>query len=85
MSYTLKVLDLPDADQPENPLLRTKYSYSYFNDIDNPQIIYEKKESGNIVQVLWDLLDQVGYKCITITTVAYLMENGVTIDTLRPD
>ena len=85
MSYTLKVLDLPEEGQPENPLMRTKHSYSYFNGIDDPTIEYEKKDGNGTACVIWNLKDQLGYRCINIPIIAYLMEKGVTIDTIKPD
>ena len=87
MSYTLKVLDPPVADQPENPLMRTKRTYTYYNDIDIPSITYKTDNSGNsTANVVWNIKGSGnGYMCINIPIVAYLMNNGVTIDTIKPD
>lgn len=85
MSYTLKVLDMPEEGQPENPLMQTKHSYSYFNDIDDPTVYYENKDGERSACVTWNLKNELGYRCIYIPIVAYLMENGVTIDTIKPD
>ena len=87
MSLILKVLDAPREEElGKNPIDR-KRTYTFYNGIENPQVEHLADADGkHVVSVIWNLKDpQAGYMCIRIPSIAFLMENGQTIEVLRSE